>query len=77
MSGEAGGAQDVVLPVECPAWGQVRASPSKALAVCMWGGRSRPQLFCSSNPFQLGHAALLVYRQLMFACLKGFKDWQN
>lgn len=32
--GRAGGCKDALLPVECPAWGQVRASPSKTLDVC-------------------------------------------
>lgn len=48
------GYEDAVLPTECPPWGQVRASPYKALDVCMWGGngtggssRLQCQLFCT------------------------------
>lgn len=73
---EEQGHEGSLLPTECPAWGQVRATPNKALAVCVWGGNGRGdsarlqcQLFCTSS----GHAALPMDRQLGFACWKGMK----
>lgn len=74
-----GGVRDAVLPTECPAWGQVRASPNKALDVCEGEMGEGTVQGCNANCFVLlvGPCCIAGVQLAGVACWKGFKDGQN